>query len=148
MVNSMRRRPRFWSFWLLAAAAVFFSGGCNQNRLGRVAISGSVIFRGKPLERGTIDFRPVAGFKSVGSGANIANGDYQIAALQGVPPGKYEVRIFCSKADTRPRPPGPPGAGSPPAIEQIPPQFNTKTEQTVEITAAGPNRFDFDIPAE
>ncbi len=132
----------------MAAGAVLFADGCNRNPLGRRSLSGNVRFAGKPLDKGTIDFRPVAGNKSVASGAPIHNGAYSVSTVQGLPPGKYEVRIFSSLEDTRPRPPGPPSGGSPPAIERLPPRFNIKTEQVVEVTAAGPNRFDFDIPAE
>ena len=112
-----------------------------------MAVSGHVKFQGKPLEKGTIDFRPVPGSRSVPSGAKILGGDYKIATLQGLPPGKYEVRINSSK-DVPPPKGAPPGGGNPPAEEQIPPQYNTETTQVVEVTAAGPNRFDFDIPAQ
>jgi hypothetical protein len=148
MCRGSRKHLSYFSLGLVVAGALLFAAGCQDNPLGRRSVSGQVRFAGKPLEKGTIDFRPIAGNRSVASGARITSGGYTIVTRQGLPPGKYEVRIFSSLDDTRPRPAGPPGGGSPPAIEQIPPRFNVKTEQVVEVTAAGPNRFDFDIPAK
>ena len=120
--------------------------GCGGNPRGRLPVSGKVSFRGKPLEKGTIDFRPVDK-RSVGSGAQIVNSAYQIEELKGLPPGKYEVRVFSSKPDTSPLPEGVPPGVDRPWIELIPPNFNVQTEQMVEVTGDGPNEFVFEIPA-
>ncbi len=145
-VAEMRRfRPARWGLWLLAAA-MLVPAGCNRNRLGRMAISGKVSFQGKPLDKGTIDFRPVAGNNSVSSGAVITDGAYEIAAAQGLPPGKYEVRIYSSREDTSPLPPGVPPGAMRPGIDRIGPDFNIHTKLTADVAAVGPNQFDFDIP--
>jgi hypothetical protein len=39
----------------------------------------------------------------------------------------------------------PPGEPVPPPQEMIPPEWNEKSEQTVEVTDKGPNKFDFKI---
>jgi hypothetical protein len=142
-----RNHPSIPVLCLVTVAAISLSAGCSSNKLGRVAVSGNVKFQGKPLEKGTIDFRPVPGSKSVSSGAPITRGAYQIDTLRGLPPGKYEVRIFSSK-DVPPPKDAPPGGGNPPAVELIPPEYNIQTTQIVEVTAAGPNHFDFDISAK
>ena len=148
MTNAIRSRLPYWGLLLLVAIAWLPSTGCNRNPLGRVPISGKVNFEGKPLDKGTIDFRPFAGEKSVSSGAAIADGVYEIANLKGLPPGRYEVRIFSSKEDMSPPPEGVRPGGMRPGIERLPPRFNVQSTQIVEVTAAGPNQFNFDIPAK
>ena len=115
--------------------------------MGRLALSGHVTFEGKPLDLGTIDFRPLQGSKGVASGAAIRDGQYQIEAQRGLPPGKYEVRIFSSRDDTSPLPEGVEPGGMRPAIERLPPSVNIETKLEVTVSADAKNEFNFDIPA-
>ena len=104
---------------------------------------------GELLDQGTIEFAP-QGAAGVGSGAVIRNGVYEIPTRNGLPPGTYLVRIYSSdKEATEPQEPSPPGpTNAPPAKQRIPAAYNTQSDRTVEVTADGPNRFDFDIPRE
>ncbi|MBN2290897.1 MAG: hypothetical protein JXM70_00645 [Pirellulales bacterium] len=123
--------------------------GCGGNPLNRQAVSGEVKLDGVSLDQGTIEFRPTQRKGTVSSGAVIRDGKYNIETQKGLPPGEYRVMIFSAAADKSPIPAGPPGSGSfeghRPTIERIPPQYNTKTEQIVEITDGGSNRFSYDI---
>jgi hypothetical protein len=113
--------------------------GCG-NPTGRVGLSGSVTFRGKPVDSGTIQFRARAGTGGDAAVAAIVNGRYDIPAAHGVPPGTYEVVI--SSPD-----PNPPkiGEGYGLSAERLPAKVNTATTLKVEVTARGPNQFDFPI---
>jgi len=145
----MARKYRFRATHcsILYCLAVVAASGCNNNPLGRMPIRGEVKVAGKPLEKGTIDFRPSAGNDGVGSGCPIEQGSFKIEELKGLPPGKYEVRIFSSQPDTSPLPEGVPPGVNRPWIEQIPPEYNVQTKQSIEVTREGPNEFVFEIPA-
>jgi len=139
---------------VLVLALFVLAVGCGKpNPLGRKAITGEIIFDGAPLEHGLIEFTPTDA-NGVSTGSSIQGGAYEIAAHQGVPPGKYTVRIT-SPIDTADvteviAPPGPQEGGPrqpPPATERIPAEFNRKSDKQVTVTDDGPNRFDFNIPA-
>lgn len=136
--------------------------GCGpSNPLGRLAISGNVTLDGVPLDRGSIDFRPQqpSGFSS---GTVITNGIYNISAHQGLPPGRYTVRIYSPRKPEGALPEdavdwtvetfdGPtPGGESRRtlAVERIPAEYNTSTDKVIEVTAEGSNEFNFDIKSK
>src|SRR6185369_6733970 len=73
---------------LLAAAIV----GCGDSR-GRLPVTGTVLFDGKPLESGSIRFGGDQGAAGVGQ---IVNGSFSLnetGSQSGVLPGKYDVLI-------------------------------------------------------
>ncbi len=131
-------------FVLLLSCVLF---GCGSgNPLGRLAVSGKVMLDGEPLECGSIEFAPRQ-HTGVGSGAVITNGNYSIPTQKGLPPGKYLVRIFSTEEGANrslPAQPAEPGTYRP-SVERIPPKYNTQSDQVVEVTADGSNRFDFDV---
>jgi hypothetical protein len=121
--------------------------GCGPRAAVRHEVAGRVIFDGQPVEEGIIDFEPLDGQGSKDM-AMIVNGDYRIPVDKGLMPGRYRVSIVAGdgntgKGDASPdyrQPNGPRGK------ERIPPEYNTKSNLVREITANGPNTFDFDIP--
>jgi len=126
---------------------VFFLAGCGRdNPLGRVALSGTVTFQGKPLDRGTIEFTPLPGSAGVGSGAIIQDGSFDVSADQGLPPGTYRVRIYSAESGSGAAAPEAPGEHESIAKERIPPEFNSQSTQEVNVTSDGPNTFEFNIP--
>ena len=138
------------------ALCVVTSGGCERNQLGRKAISGTILFNGQPLDTGSIQFSPHQ-HAGIASGGVIENGSYRIARETGLPPGKYLVRVF-SPLDVAPAPqevtlPGPTETRArgpsqpPPAEERIPPEYNVRSTQVIEVTKGGDNTFNFDIPS-
>jgi len=125
-------------------------GGCGGvSGPVRHEITGRVTYKGEPVEEGIISFEPMDGQGSK-DGATIINGDYRIPKDKGLFIGKYRVSIIIGDGSI--------GAGnaSPdapakrrvanPGKERAPPEFNKDSKQVKEVTAAGPNKFDFAIP--
>jgi hypothetical protein len=133
----------------LAMLFTLIDAGCTgKDSLGRQAVTGKVNFNGAPLEQGNIRFETQGNPGGPASGAMITSGKYTIPVENGLPPGKYLVRINVASA-TKSSPAGPPGpeAASFVSPELIPPEFNVKSTQVVEVRT-GANEFTFDIPAK
>lgn len=133
------------SVLFLSACGVVVVTGCGGGTDGRVAVSGNVTLNGQPLNTGAIEF--TSEDKSVVSGATISNGAYTVPAEQGLKPGSYTVRITSIQESGAVDPNAMPGpeAETHIAKDQIPAEWNQKREK-VEVTAAGPNTFNFEIP--
>ncbi|QDV27549.1 hypothetical protein [Aureliella helgolandensis] len=118
----------------------------------RKAISGKVTLKDAQLDEGVIEFRPLEASSSGGppattAGSVIAEGAYSIEAEAGLVPGKYKVMISSANSklpDNEDEIPGP--SGNFVMKDRIPPEFNTRSKLTVEVTEQGENKFDFDIP--
>jgi len=140
----MRRVEFVLPICILAALALLVGCG-SANPKGRKAVSGHVTLDGGPLEQGNIEFHPT--FEGgLQSGGRIVGGKYSIPAHEGVIPGTYRVSI----TDFVPTPPLPPnfmpGDPIPPSPKpKVPPQWNSKSKQTIEVKKEGPFKFDFDI---
>ena len=136
-----------WSLCLGLSTVVVMLSGCGHgNPLNRQAVSGNVSFDGTALDQGTIELSPRQQQGGVSSGARVWEGSYAIPTEQGLPPGKYLVRIFSAEKRDAPSSVGkPPGPGNPPGKERIPAQYNSQSQILVEVTADGHNKFDFDI---
>ena len=84
------------------------------------------------------------------AGAMIQGGAYRIPQEKGLLPGAYHLEITAPDANARPvmvrATPGGPGISVAP--ERIPPEYNLKSDKTVDVTADGPNHFDFDITSK
>jgi len=87
--------------------------------------------------------------------AMFSHGHYSLEARKGLAPGKYVVKIFANAAETSELSPEELMTGSqrntndsetPQQI--IPAKYNTKSTQLIEVTAHGPNEFDFDIKSK
>ncbi|QDV69076.1 hypothetical protein Poly24_27900 [Rosistilla carotiformis] len=123
--------------------------GCGPDTGGRVGVTGTVTFQGKPLDNGNIQFDAVDG--SGMTGAPITNGEYSVPAETGVLPGDYTVRVSKAGEDAAaPKPvegeaPGDPGAFSP-REEVIPEEYNLQSKLTTQLTGEKANVFDVDIP--
>ena len=121
-------------------------GGATDG-LPREAVSGTVTFKGQPLDVGSISFRPTT--TSVAAESLIEKGSYSISRDQGLVPGKYKVLIFAREGSEPKRAEGV-APGSEPRQKQrpadlIPPEYNSATTLTAEVTAGGKNTFDFDL---
>jgi hypothetical protein len=121
--------------------------GCGPQS-DRLALSGKVTLNGAPLDSGSIRFTSVAGQKLFASGAVIENGEFDIPQEKGLPPGTYQLEI--SAPDTKSPPvvyrsaPGEPVL-PPTAPERIPPEYNTNSKHTIEVSTDSDNHFVFDI---
>jgi hypothetical protein len=117
--------------------------GCGKPSAGN-PVRGTVIFRGQPLDQGTIEFSPAAEQGTM-SGGPIKDGQYQVSAEHGLQPGPYTVRIFSSEGGDTPKDEMP-GEVTVPPKQRIPAEFNSDTSLKVEVQESGENRFDFSIP--
>jgi hypothetical protein len=120
--------------------------GCGGDPLGRQAVSGTIEFKGQPLDQGRIHFAPTEKGPTE-SGATIENGRYEIPRDSGLVPGTYKVTVWSYdqkgpkvQADDMPGDPG-----NTQFKERIPAKFNTKTTLTAEVKKDGPNVFDFKL---
>jgi hypothetical protein len=128
---------------LAFVAGLLFIVGCDSSD-GRLSISGTVQFKGKPLDQGTIEFHPQD--TSAGAtfeGATITNGKYEVPAKKGLRPGKYKVVI--SSPDAVAKEEAAPGEAGPPAKERIPAKYNSASQEFVEVKKGVRNVFDYDI---
>jgi hypothetical protein len=132
--------PRFLTF-LLAFA---FFPGCSHDSEGRQAVTGSVHVDGEPIKAGSINFTPTEGQATAG-GAVISNGKFAIPGDNGLLPGKYRVAISAPASGTDKPAPVMPGEAPPLAKDLIPPQWNTASNQIVEVKKGGSNAFPFEI---
>ena len=129
-----------------AAVGLLLLAGCGGDPMGRRAVSGTVHFKGQPLDQGRIHFAP-AGKGPTESGATIANGKFTIPRDTGLVPGTYKVSVFSydqkgAKVQSEEIPGDP---GNTQFKERIPAKYNTQTTLTAEVTKGGSNAFEFKI---
>jgi hypothetical protein len=125
---------------------VLLAAGCGPGR-GRVPVTGSVTFDGKPLEKGAIRFGGEQGAAGVGE---IINGRFSMSetgSQTGVLPGKYEVLISSwieERGSVRPD-----GSFSP-GITRIPLLYldPAKSGFTAEVKAGQTNDFHFELKSD
>jgi hypothetical protein len=83
----------------------------------------------------------------VATGTLIRDGEFSIPAEKGLPPGTYRLEITSPDNNAAPvvfrDASG--GPGIPTQPERIPPEYNVKSDKTVEVTTDGDNLFVFDI---
>lgn len=94
---------------------------------GRVAVSGTVMYQGKPLEHGIISFKPAKGTKGFAAGGGIKGGEYSIDLSDGPSLGPYRVQIMIGR----------------------PQRFHSEQNrvfQNIEVVVARKSRLDFHLP--
>ena len=81
------------------------------------------------------------------SGALIRAGGYDIPAAQGLEPGVYRVTVSAPVPGGTPTAEERAAGASPRGRETIPPRYSDAAATTLkaEVTAGGPNRFDFHL---
>ena len=72
-------------------AAVLTLSGCGSG--SRHALHGTVTLDGQPVADGTISFLPAPGTTGNSSGSAIKDGQYSLAAANGLQSGEYRVTI-------------------------------------------------------
>src|SRR5260370_25444591 len=87
----------------LAWAVVLLVTGCGD---GRVRVSGTVVFEGKPVEQGIISFEPTDGVGPT-TGGSIPGGKYDLTGGGRSTVGAKPVLPYASR-ETRPKPPARP----------------------------------------
>ncbi len=121
--------------------------GCGEkNPLGRMPVSGTVTFQGRPLESGSIEFAPVDPLGKTKAGGPVVDGKYSIAVNQGLAPGEYVVRVFSPVGAAEAAGDAMPGS-RPTAVarERIPPIYNVNSRLRCEVSAEKTNLHDFNL---
>ncbi|MFN3160841.1 MAG: hypothetical protein ACE37I_16110 [Rubinisphaera brasiliensis] len=133
--------------WLALSAIAGCWGGSGALPYERAAVSGTVTWKGSPLESGMIRFVPdtevikgqVAGKPVFG---RIENGNYQIPADKGPTVGKNRVEITSYRKTGKKR------QEEDSVIEEqvqfLPDNYNTNSSLTADVTA-GENAINFDL---
>lgn len=121
-----------------AVAMVMLVGicGCSskpEDGISRVAVNGKVSLDGQPLESGYVTFTPQGDGPS--AGGEIKSGQYAIDAGSGPSVGQYrvEIRSMIPTGRKIPNYDGAPGEMMEETYNQIPPNYNTRSELTVEV---------------
>ena len=116
--------------------------GCGGAADGMQVVRGEVTLDGQPIEKGRILFRQIAGDQRAYAG-EIVDGKYQVRAEE----GRVKVEILASRLI-----PGKfdhsNGTPEPMGEMYIPAKYNSRTELTAEITAAGSNRLPFQLTSK
>jgi hypothetical protein len=143
----MTRLASLRGFVLAAAVSGMLIGCGKSSTVERQEITGTVKFRGRPVDDGYIRFAPLDGQPS-GDSAQIVKGKYTIVRAKGMYPGKYRVSIWAGNemSGAGDASPDSPHAGKPQARERIPAKYNNESELVREVTQDGPNEFNFEIP--
>lgn len=120
--------------------------GCDHSR-GRVTVTGTVLFDGKPLESGSIRFGGDQGAAGVGQ---IVNGSFSLnetGSQSGVLPGKYDVLIASwveERGSVRKDGSFSPGITRIPLIYLEPEKSGLKAE----VVKGQANRFTFEVKSQ
>lgn len=133
-------------FFFLAAALIAGCGGGIQ----RAAVEGQVSLDGKPIQKGSIFFRPSGETKGMTAGGEIADGRYSLPAEKGPAVGGNLVEIYTDLRTGRKVPlvPGDPKAGMKDEVLQaVAPRYNTQTTLHCEI-APGDNSHNFEVTSK
>jgi hypothetical protein len=144
----MHSIPRVCFLAIVLSLSVLQGCGGPADDLPRQAVSGTVTFKGKPLEAGMIQFQPISAGVATAGGAGIKDGKYAIDQSEGLVPGQYQVKITSNTAASgQPAsgPPAMPGDAPPPPKEPIPAKYNSQSTLTANVTKEGPNTFPFDL---
>jgi hypothetical protein len=131
---------------LLAAISLAALLGCSQTK--RMPIEGTVSLDGQPLEKGSIAFRPLPGTTGPTAGATIANGKFAIVPSGGPFAGNFVVEVSNVRPTGQkvhsPRTGGLVDERS----ESLPARYNSRSELRAEVTANGPNQFEFALKSQ
>jgi hypothetical protein len=115
---------------------VCLATGCEPAGPKKYPVSGTVTFNGNPLPEGHIVMTPADG-KSAPDAATITDGKYFFVGTAG--PKKVEISA------TREDGPIDPVMGQAPRKQYLAPRFNAETTLEANVTASGPNTFDFQV---
>jgi hypothetical protein len=103
---------------------------------------------GRPLDRGYISLRPMAGTRGPTAGSEVTDGKFHIAAREGTREGKFRVEITASRKTGR-QVPDDLGGGMADVYEQyLPARYNAQSELTAEIRANERNELRFELQSE
>lgn len=124
-----------------------FLCGCGSGGPQRAAVQGEVTLGGRPLEKGSILFRPTEDTKGPTAGGRIENGRYEISRKDGplVGMNRIEINAFQPTGRQVPKVIGNPEAGlMDEVIEVIPKKYNVDSTLVREVNTDS-NILDFHL---
>lgn len=133
----MRRHARFYLF-LAVSIACSAALGCPRGRVEEPTydVSGTVTFDGAPLADGFINFESETPDGQPTGSAKIIKGSYATKSRA----GKKKVTITSNK------PTGEKDSGGfDITVNWLPAKYNAESKLSAEVTADGPNKFDFPL---
>lgn len=133
---NQRNAPLGFFYCVCVVAAI----GCGQADR-RQAVTGSVTLDGKALSRAIINFRPAPGNQSSSAGAGLEDGNFKIAAKQGLLPGDYKIIIQAFEETGRMV--VDPQFGKVPETVMV--QFQEEKTLQATVSEEVENRFDFKL---
>lgn len=86
---------------VIVSLAALFLGGCGSEGPPRFAVSGQVVYDGKPVTNGNIGFVPTQSSAAKSAGADIVDGRYEIPGYKGLLEGSYKVVIYAERPTGR-----------------------------------------------
>jgi hypothetical protein len=126
------------SFPLLVALSVLFlASGCKPPGPKSYPVSGTVTLDGQPLAEGNVYFKTLA--EGLIDPLPVKDGKFEGKAGE----GQRRVEIVAYRMVPVP---GEMGGEVPQSL--IAPRFNSQSELTAEVTAAGPNVYDFKVESK
>jgi hypothetical protein len=136
--------------WLVLLACLAWSA-CGCGGSPRAAVVGKVTIDGVALPEGSIDFVPLNPRAAQTAGARISQGEYEIAAEQGLLPGNYLVQIRAVRPTGKKVWDGMGDERAPASqknmVDQIesylPVRYNDRTELRAKIESGMVNRCDY-----
>ena len=118
--------------WVFCAVVAMLAGCSSDDDLyERVAVSGSVMFNGQPVQDGQIRFSPRQGTTAPAVLEAITDGHYTTANSGGVPVGQYRVEIRSYDPNT----PFPKSPEDPPRKQLLPAKYNAPSELELVVEA-------------
>ena len=119
---------------------VVFLVGCSSGSSGPVPVEGTVELNKKALDTGTVTFASAEGKTPVAM--TITAGKYSGKLA----PGKYKVQIESMKEMPNPAHSDKiPGSTATITKSILPARYGVDSKETRDVTAEGPNKFDFSL---
>jgi hypothetical protein len=144
LLTAAKNRGRRCALLGLACSAVLVIVGCGN---GRVPVTGTVLFEGRPVEEGMITLEPVDG-QGPTTGGMITAGKYDLRGQASATVGEKIVRIVALRKTGRKiaaGSPAPAGTMVDEVIQCIPKQFNDESTLRIQVTAGRSNTHEFDL---
>ncbi len=140
---------------ILASALLAWTGCAPSEPLWpRAAVKGTILLNGQPLPKGTVMFCPIAETSGPKISVPVIGGQFEVAAdapdaLKPVT-GKHRIQIEATD-ESRPSVDDEDAVAKFVANPQrhtvlrVPPEFNEKSTLEADVTAEGPNDYQFDL---
>lgn len=129
---------------LCALFVVLALVGCKPAP-GGASIDGMVTLDGQPVANGLIHFEP-AGESGVNASRRIADGHYNFPPKAMMQPGLYKVSIQSIPPESGLDPDAIMNGAPVPAFKDpIPAKYRTNSDLVAEVSAEGPNTFNFEL---